>query len=293
MQACPFMMLPAIGEDLYAIVRYPPMEVAHTPDPDDSFMFYGMFEGKIKVHHKYGQVIKDIEALNQDALSGKYEVTAMSAPAYARVPDKYFLTSSGASFGISYGPIVIARKQVDLANAVVGSPGELTSSHNLYRMFMPEPRKLVVMKFDQIVSAVLSGKVDAGIIIHDEQLTYQNKGLVKVADLFKEWSAFAPGLPIPLGFNAISRNLSPDDIHGFMDDFRRSIDYGLEHEDDALSYSMKYARYSDFELERRFVKMYVNKLTRDFGSVGRAAIEKYFDRADSMDILKKPDLQVV
>ncbi len=269
------------------------MEVAHTPDPDDSFMFYGMFEGKIKVHHKYDQVIKDIEGLNQDSLSAKYEVTAMSAPAYARVSDRYYLTSAGASFGISYGPIVVAKKEVDLSKAVVGSPGDLTSSHNLYRMFMPEPKKMVVMRFDQIVSAVLSDKVDAGIIIHDEQLTYQNKGLVKVADLFKEWKAYAPGLPIPLGFNAISRSLSKEEIYGFMDDFRRSIDYGNEHEDDALAYSMKYARYSDLELERKFVKMYVNKLTRDFGSQGRSAIEKYFERGKKMGIMNKPDLQII
>jgi len=269
------------------------MEVAHTPDPDDSFMFYGMFEGKIKTHYKYDQVIKDIEALNQDSLSGKYDVTAMSAPAYARVSDKYYLTSAGASFGISYGPIVVAKKQIDLASAVIGSPGELTSSHNLYRMFMPEPKRMVVMRFDQIVSAVISGRVDAGIIIHDEQLTYQNKGLVKVADLFKEWSEYAPGLPVPLGFNAISRSVGEEGIKGFMDDFRRSIDYGNEHEDDALAYSMKYARYSDLELERRFVKMYVNKLTRDFGSQGKSAIMKYFERGARMGILSKPDLQIV
>ncbi len=269
------------------------MQVAHTPDPDDSFMFYAMFEHKIETHFEYDQVIKDIEALNQDALSGKYEVTAMSAPAYARVNDRYYLTSAGASFGLEYGPIVVSKEDINLEGARIATPGELTSSHTLYRMFEPRPSEFVVKRFDQIVPCVLSGEADAGIIIHDEQLTYQNKGLVKVADLYSRWAEYAPGLPVPLGFNAISRSLDSDDIHGFMDDFRRSIDYAFEHEDDALRYSMKYARYSDFELERKFVRMYVNPLSKDFGDKGRKAISAYFDLALKKGILDKVDLKVI
>lgn len=269
------------------------MKVAHTPDPDDSFMFYGMFEKKIPTHFDYDQVIKDIEALNQDALSAKYEITAMSAPAYARTSNAYHLTSAGASFGISYGPIVVAKKEIDLKEAVIATPGELTSSHNLYRMFMPPPREFKVIRFDQIVPAVLDGQADAGIIIHDEQLTYQNKGLIKVGDLYSQWSSYAPGLPIPLGFNAASSKLSEKEINGFMDDFRRSIKYGLENENDALRYSMKYARYSDLELERKFVKMYVNELTPDFGEKGRKAIQKYFERAWEMKLMQQFRINVI
>ena len=261
------------------------MIIAHTPDPDDSFMFYAMFENKIRTKLQYEQVVKDIETLNQEAPRELYDVTAMSAPAYATYSDKYLLTSAGASFGLRYGPIVIAKDEIDLNGATVASPGTLTSAHTLYRMFMPEPSKLLPMRFDTIVDAVLKGDADAGIIIHDEQLTYMKKGLIKVGDLYREWNNYAPGLPIPLGFNVISRKVSAEEVRSFMEDFRASIRYGEQHEDDALQYSMKYARYQDIELERTFVKMYVNKLTYDFGKDGRSAIERYFQRAVSKGIL--------
>lgn len=262
------------------------MIVAHTPDPDDSFMFYAMFENKIQTHLQYEQVVKDIETLNQEAADDLYDVTAISAPAYAKYSDRYTLTSAGASFGISYGPLVIAKRELDLANAVVASPGPLTSANTLYRMFMPEPSKFVHMRFDSIVDAIMKDEVDAGIIIHDEQLTYMSKGLVKVGDLYQAWNKYAPGLPVPLGFNAISNKVSDTDAAKFMEDFRASIRYGESHEDDALAYSMKYARYQDTELERKFVRMYVNRLTYDFGDEGRSAIDKYFKRAAEKNILK-------
>lgn len=263
------------------------MLVAHTPDPDDSFMFYAMFEKKIDTQLQYEQVVKDIQTLNEEAPKELYDVTAISAPAYATYSDLYSLTSAGASFGISYGPLVIAKKKVDLEGAVVASPGTLTSAHTLYRMFMPKPSRFVPMRFDTIVDAIMKDEVDAGIIIHDEQLKYMSKGLVKVGDLYKEWSEYAPGLPVPLGFNAISKKVSESDATKFMKDFRTSIRYGEEHEEDALQYSMKYARYQDLDLERKFVRMYVNKLTYDFGEPGRNAIDKYFKRAAEMNILKK------
>lgn len=262
------------------------MIIAHTPDPDDSFMFYAMLEKKIPTHLQYEQVVKDIETLNQEASKELYDITAISAPAYATYSDLYSLTSAGASFGISYGPLVIAKKELDLKNAVIGSPGTLTSAHTLYRMFMPEPSKIVPMRFDSIVEAVIKDEVDAGIIIHDEQLTYMSKNLVKVGDLYQEWNNYAPGLPVPLGFNAISKKISDSDAAKFMEDFRASIRYGESHEDEALRYSLKYARYQDMELERKFVRMYVNRLTYDFGNEGRMAIDKYFRRAAEKNILK-------
>ncbi|GGM69773.1 ABC transporter substrate-binding protein [Thermogymnomonas acidicola] len=267
--------------------------VAHTPDPDDSFMFYAMFEGKISTRNTYRQVVKDIETLNREAPSGTYGVTAISANGYAYASDKYALTPSGASFGISYGPMVVARRDIDLSSAVLATPGRYTSSHLLYQMFGPKPAKMVEMRFDLIPEAVQNGKVDAGILIHDEQLTFQRRGLVKVLDLYEEWKQYAGELPIPLGFNAIRKDLGKEAIDGFKADFQASIVYGKEHEDDALKYSLRYARYSDIELERKFVRMYVNELTVDFGERGRRALRMYYDRAISMGLLPDFDLEIV
>lgn len=267
--------------------------VAHTPDPDDSFMFYAMFEGKIKCNFEYRQVVKDIETLNKEAYDAPYEVTALSANAYAHVHDRYYLTTAGSSFGISYGPIVVSRKKVDLSECVVGMPGPNTSAYLLYRMFGPEPKAFKEERFDRIVSAIESGEVDAGILIHDEQLTYQDKGLLKVMDIYEKWREYAGDLPIPLGFNAISKSLSREDCGKFVDDFVRSIRYAMEHEDEAVEYSLQYARYRDHALEKKFVRMYVNDLSIDMGETGRQALRKYYDRAFSMKLLEPFEPEIV
>lgn len=267
--------------------------VAHTPDPDDSFMFYGMFEKKIKCNFEYDQVVKDIETLNKEAKDELYDVTAISANGYAKVHDKYYLTSSGASFGIEYGPLVVAKKDVDLSKAVIGVPGFFTSAYLLYRMFGPDPKEFREMRFDTIPEAVLSGEIDAGIIIHDEQLTYQEKGLVKILSLYDEWKKYAGDLPIPLGFNAIKKSLGTENAKKYKEDFENSIKYGMDHEDDAVKYSLKYARYSDMELERKFIRMYVNPLSIDFGEKGRKALELYYKRAVSMNLLEPFELEIV
>lgn len=269
------------------------LTIAHTPDPDDSFMFYGMLENKIKCTHQYTQVVKDIETLNNEAPAGLYDVTAISANGYAMVNDKYALTTSGASFGLSYGPIVVAKKDLDLKNAVVASPGKYTSSYLLYRMFAPPPRKFVEVRFDKISEAVLNGEADAGILIHDEQLTYQDKGLKKVYDVYSAWKEYAGDLPIPLGFNAIKKSIGSEAIRGFKEDFENSIKYGMEHEDDAVRYSLQYARYNDMELERKFIKMYVNDLTVNFGERGRKALDIYYKRSFQMNLLKPFKLDMV
>ncbi len=267
--------------------------IAHTPDPDDSFMFYGMFEGKIKCNFSYKQVVKDIESLNKESVEAPYEVTAISANAFARVHDKYYLTTAGASFGISYGPIVVARNNVDLSDAVVGMPGPNTSAFLLYRMFAPEPKKFVELRFDQIVSALMKGEIDAGILIHDEQLTYQDRGLIKVYDLYEQWKKYAGDLPIPLGFNAIRKSLGRENCEKFVDDFVRSIKYGMEHESDAVQYSLQYARYQDKELETKFVRMYVNDLSIDMGEKGREALRKYYERAFKMNLLEPFEYEIL
>lgn len=260
--------------------------IAHTPDPDDSFMFYGMFEKKIPCAFEYDQVVKDIETLNKEAPKELYDVTAISANGYANVHDKYFLTTSGASFGISYGPAVVAKKNVDLKGAVVAVPGKFTSAYLLYRMFAPEAKEYREVRFDKIPEAVLSGEVDAGILIHDEQLTFQNRGLIKVLDLYEEWKKYAGDLPIPLGFNAIKKSVGKENAMKYKADFENSIKYSMEHEDDAVRYSLKYARYQDMELERKFIRMYVNPLSIDFGEAGRKALDLYYDRAFKMNLLE-------
>jgi 1,4-dihydroxy-6-naphthoate synthase len=269
------------------------LTIAHTPDPDDSFMFYGMLENKIKCKHQYSQVVKDIETLNNEAPGGLYDVTAISANGYALVNDKYALTTSGASFGLSYGPTVVAKKDIDLKNAVVASPGKYTSSYLLYRMFAPAPKKFIEVRFDKISEAVLSGEADAGILIHDEQLTYQDKGLIKVYDVYSAWKEYAGDLPIPLGFNAIKKSIGSEAIRDFKEDFEKSIKYGMEHEDDAVKYSLQYARYNDMDLERKFIKMYVNDLTINFGEKGRKALDLYYKRAFEMNLLKPFKLEIV
>lgn len=267
--------------------------IAHTPDPDDSFMFYGMFESKIPCAFEYDQVVKDIETLNKEAPEEKYDVTAISANGYTAVHDKYYLTTSGASFGLSYGPAVVAKKNLDLSEATVAIPGKYTSAYLLYQMFGPKPKEYREIRFDKIPEAVVSGEVDAGILIHDEQLTFQNKGLVKVLDLYDQWKAYAGDLPIPLGFNAIKKSLGKEIALKYKEDFENSIKYSMEHEDDAVRYSLKYARYSDMELEREFIRMYVNPLSIDFGDKGREALKLYYERAVKMNLIEPFDLEII
>lgn len=267
--------------------------VAHTPDPDDSFMFYAMFEGKIKCNFEYDQVVKDIETLNKEAVKSLYDVTAISANGYVAVNDKYYLTSSGASFGISYGPLVVAKKDVDLSKAVIGIPGNYTSAFLLYKMFGKGAKEYKEMRFDTIPDAVLSGEIDAGIIIHDEQLTFQEKGLKKVLDLYEEWKKYAGNLPIPLGFNAIKKSLGKENAMRYKEDFENSIKYAMANETDAVKYSLKYARYEDVELERKFIRMYVNELSIDFGESGRKALKLYYEKATEMGLIEPFELEIV
>lgn len=262
------------------------LTVAHTPDPDDSFMFYGMFEGFVKTHYDYDQVVEDIESLNKKSREAPYDITAISANAYYNVRDKYNLLSAGASFGISTGPIVVAKKQVRLEASSLGIPGFGTSAYFLYRFFGPEPAKFIECRFDLIPDKVVKGEIDAGLLIHDEQLTFQKRGLIKVLDLGELWRSFSGNLPVPLGFNASRSSLPAETVRNFLDDFRRSIKYGFDHEDEALKYSMKFARYSDIELERKFVRLYVNDLTYDFGEPGKRALELYYRKAHELGLIE-------
>ncbi|MCL4349997.1 MAG: ABC transporter substrate-binding protein [Candidatus Thermoplasmatota archaeon] len=270
------------------------LTVAHTPDPDDAFMFYAMVSGKVDTSMEYEQVIKDIETLNYEARTGMYDVSAISASAYSIIHDTYALTRSGASFGLAYGPMVVARSEVDTSsNAVIGSPGPGTSSELLYRMFVKKDANLKAMRFDTIPDQVKNGLIDAGIVIHDEQLTFQEKGLIKIVDLYQKWKEFAGDLPLPLGFNAIRKSLGKEVIATYIKDFENSIKYAMNHVEEAARYAMKYARYSDLELETKFIRMYVNDLSVDFGEKGRKALEKYYGRAYDMGLVDKFPLEIV
>ncbi|MEM0140086.1 MAG: MqnA/MqnD/SBP family protein [Ferroplasma sp.] len=262
------------------------MLIAHTPDPDDAFMFYAMFEHKIETSFDYSQVVKDIETLNNESIDAKYDVTAISANGYMHVSDKYDLTTSGASFGLTYGPLVIAKKKISLAGKKIATPGKYTSADLLYKMFAPEAGKYKEVRFDKIVNAIMDDEVDAGIIIHDEQLTYQEKGLVNVLSLYDEWKKYAGNLPVPLGFNAIKKSLDSSAKLKYKTDFENSIKYAMAHEEDAVKYAMKYSRYDNFDLERKFIKMYVNSLSINFGNAGRDALNLYYKRAVDKNLIK-------
>ncbi len=266
--------------------------IAHTPDPDDAFMFYAMFEHKIETSFEYSQVVKDIETLNKESIDSLYDVTAISANGYMHVSNLYDLTTSGASFGLTYGPLVIAKKNIDLNGKKIATPGRYTSADLLYKMFAPPAAEYKEIRFDKIVNAVLDGEVDAGIIIHDEQLTYQEKGLVSVLSIYDEWKKYAGNLPVPLGFNAIKKSLDMETKLKYKKDFENSIKYAMDHVEDAVNYAMKYSRYDNFELEKKFIQMYVNPLSIDFGEEGRKALELYYKRAASRGLITpfKPEI---
>ena len=252
------------------------ISVAHSPDSDDAFMFYALATNKLETGDiEFEHVLKDIQTLNEEATKGTYDVTAISFHAYAYVADKYALLPHGASIGDNYGPIVVSREELDpaeLSSARIAIPGTLTSAFLALRIFNPD-FKYEVVPFDQIIEAVLDGQCDAGLLIHEGQLFYHEKGLQKVLDL-GEWWFEKTGLPLPMGGNAIRRDLGEQTMHEVSDLLRESIRYSLEHRDDALQYAMQFARDMDPALADRFVSMWVNDLTLDYTDRGREAVRR-------------------
>ena len=250
--------------------------VAHSPDSDDAFMFYGLATNKLETEGlKFEHTLKDIQSLNEDAKNGVYDVTAISFHAYAYVADKYALLPHGASIGDKYGPIVVSReprKAEDIANMKIAVPGELTSAYLALRIFSPKFDHVIV-PFDQIIDAVKRGEADAGLLIHEGQLFYKQEGLDKVLDL-GEWWHERTGLPLPMGGNAIKRELGEDLMKQVSKHLHRSIVYSMENREDALSYAMQFARDMPAELADRFVAMWVNDLTLDYGDRGREAVRR-------------------
>lgn len=250
--------------------------VAHSPDSDDAFMFFALAQGKVgDPDLEFLHVLEDIQSLNQRAFRGEYEVTAISFHAYAYIADRYALLPHGASMGDGYGPMLVSREACrpeDLRGKRIAVPGTLTTAALALRLWGPDLQH-VVIPFDQIMEAVIARTVDAGLIIHEGQVTYGSLGLHKVVDL-GEWWLRETGLPLPLGGNVIRKDLGPDLMRRVSHLLRESIRYGLAHREEALDYAMGFARDMERRLADRFVGMYVNDLTLDYGERGRAAVRR-------------------
>ncbi|HEX6062565.1 MAG TPA: MqnA/MqnD/SBP family protein [Longimicrobiales bacterium] len=257
------------------------IRVAHSPDSDDAFMFYALATGKIDTGDiEFIHELQDIETLNRRALAAELEVTAVSIHAYAYLSDKYALLPHGASMGEGYGPRLVARQpytRADLGNIVVAVPGTLTSAYLALKLYAPNVQTVVV-PFDEILERVAAGEYEMGLLIHEGQLTYMDAGLHLVADLGEWWAGETGGLPLPLGGNAIRRDLGPDVIKRASRMLRDSIAYGLEHRTDALVHAESYGRGLDRAQTDEFVGMYVNSRTLDYGADGRKAVQLFLDR---------------
>jgi 1,4-dihydroxy-6-naphthoate synthase len=281
--------------------------LGHSPDPDDAFMFYAMAENKIDLRgYRFEHRLEDIQTLNERALRGELHISAISIHAYAHVASKYALLPCGASMGDGYGPIVIrkhttpnvqgstlnADSLVDsaarefLAGKKVAVPGKMTSAFLALQLFLGEFDYLVV-PFDQIFDAVRTGRADVGLIIHEGQLTYASSGFEKIVDL-GEWWKEKTGLPLPLGGNVLRKDIPPAIRRDLSEIIRESIGYGLAHRDEAVRHSLPYARDMDAKLVGKFIGMYVNEFTRDYGELGRAAIRKFLTEAHDKGYIDVP-----
>ena len=270
------------------------ISVGHTPDSDDAFMFYGMFTGKVTsqdftVRH----VIEDIENLNQKATNPALDVTAVSVHACAYIPG-YTILRSGGSFGIGYGPIVTSRKQMsieELKKSKIAIPGKLTSAFLLLQLMIGK-FDYTEMNFSDIPEAVKSGKVDAGLVIHETQLSYEQEGNVKILDVGEWWDKTTNGLPVPLGINVMKTSLGMDLICRFDRYLQESIQYGLDNFDDAIKYAMQYSRGKPRDLIESFVKMYVNPVTVNMGESGEKSIRRFFKMAIEKNLVPEFNLSI-
>ena len=265
------------------------IRLAHSPDSDDAFMFYGLASGRVPSDgFELEHVLSDIETLNRAAFGGTYEISAVSFHAYAHLTDRYILLPHGASMGDRYGPIVVAKTAArSLTGIRVAVPGELTTAFLALRLFDPRV-EYKVMAFDKIQEAVHAGDADAGLLIHEGQLTWQDEGLKKIVDLGEWWAERTGGLPLPLGGNVIRRDLGAQAIATLSRLLHDSITYGLAHRDEAVRYAMQFGRGLDRSRTDRFVGMYVNDLTLDYGERGREAVRRLLADAAAAGLLPKP-----
>lgn len=258
------------------------LRVGHSPDPDDAFMFYGLASGKVKLEGiVIEHMLEDIQSLNDRALRAELPVTAISAHAYPYVADKYWIMRTGASMGEGYGPVIVSRKYSsldELKGKTVGTPGPLTTATLLFKTFT-HGIKNVDMPFDRIMEAVDNGTVDAGLLIHEGQITYRSLGYHKVLDFGEFWEMETGGLPLPLGLDVVRKDLGIDLARRLSLGLKESIAYGYDHQDESIPYAMQWGRGIDHELGGKFVKMYVSQLTIDMGENGKRGLEELFARA--------------
>lgn len=265
------------------------VSVAHSPDSDDAFMFYALATNKLDTGDLvFSHVLKDIQTLNEEAMKGTYDVTAISFHAYAYIADKYVLLPHGASIGDNYGPVLVAREPAqpeDISHLKIAVPGTLTSAFLALRIFNSD-FKYEVVPFDKIIDTVKEGRCDAGLLIHEGQLFYESIGLHKVIDLGQWWHE-RTGLPLPMGGNAIRRDLGPALKRDVSEVLRQSIRYALENREDALQYAMQFARDMEPELADRFVALWVNDLTLDYTERGREAVSRLLSDGYELGIIPK------
>jgi len=270
------------------------ISVGHTPDSDDAFMFYAMLQGKIpSLDFKIKHVVGDIEELNKKASEPELDVTAVSVHACAYIPN-YTILRSGGSFGLGYGPIVIAKKMIsinELKELKIAIPGKMTSAFLLLQLMIGK-FDFVEMNFADIPKAVLAGKVDAGLVIHETQLSYDQENLTNILDVGEWWDKTTNGLPVPLGINVIKDNLGSNIIKKFDNYLRDSINYARSHKEEALDYAMKYGRGKQRSLIEEFVKMYVNDVTVDMGEKGEEAIKRLFKMAKEKNLVPNFELKI-
>lgn len=272
------------------------LQIGHSPDPDDAFMFCALSHGAVKIRDfEIDHVLEDIQSLNERAMNGDLEVTAISAHAFLSVADKYWIMATGASMGEGYGPVVISKEALtvdELEGKRVAIPGEITTAALLSRIFLPK-FEAVVRPFDAIFDAVDKGDADAGVIIHEGQLTYADKGYHKILDFGERWEK-ETGLPLPLGLDVVRRDLGRELAVEINTAMRASIDWAYENEEEALTYSLKFGRGLERELGRRFVKMYVSDITKDMGDAGEKALRELFARAEAAGVVDKaPEFELI
>lgn len=278
--------------------------LGHSPDPDDAFMFYAMAENKIDLRgYRFEHILQDIQTLNERATRGELHISAVSIHALAFVLDKYALLPSGASMGDGYGPMFVAREPAGgsgdeaarswLSGKLIAVPGRMTSAYLAAQLFLGKDFAHVVVPFDEIFEAVKSGAADAGLVIHEGQLTYAAEGLSLVADL-GEWWTRTRGLPLPLGGNVVRKDLPPEVRADIRDILKESIEYGLRSRQAAVAHSMAHARGLDTGLADRFIGMYVNDLTLDYGERGRRGVEKFLSEAAAARLIPAdPEIEFV
>ena len=267
------------------------IRVGFSADPDDAFMFWGLASGAVDTRgFEFEPVTEDIQTLNEWALEGRLEVTAISIATYPLVQDRYMLLPHGASLGSGYGPVVVAREGMtldQLREEEIVIPGSLTTAYLVLRMALGADVRVRPLPFDEILDEVSSGSARAGLVIHEGQLTYGDEGLVKCLDL-GEWWLLETGLPLPLGANVVRRDLGAETVRSLSQVLRSSIDAALEHRAEALDYALAFGRGLDDTRGDRFIEMYVNELTQDYGDEGREAVRELFARAEASGAYEVP-----